>query len=591
MKKKLLSIISIFVAMLMCFALVACNEEVEPTPTPEDKNALPADKTMEAIDALLTAHGYKVNVKITRDSKSAKNPVTAENVLEKKGDVLKVPGDGETVYYNFATGYSYYEEDGEVYYYSQFLPSGYAAYLKDVVYGMLPETPAEKLEFYNKLQEQVKYDPSTKTGTYNLALKEVVNLFADPAQSAYKDGKTSVLKLIDTYLAMFVADSRYKTLDGVLTALINNYDAVKDATLGELLDEINDTLGVSVKDILESSGMGLPEEAWEIIDARTVGETLTALTNYMEAKLFGESDPEEDEEGPAGGIDPDDLFEAINTALFSPVNPDDVAATPAKLRIMKGVLIGVLDSIPFKTAVDTYGDELPPDLAILIKNNVKFTKLDAEIKFTFDDDYNFSKITLDAGVAHNYTSVDGDDAEFFADNDYSINAVLDFSDYTTEGEFTLTAPEREDNPEHVEVSVIVRADSKDATYDFYYEEGSDITVSGYTFYNVQGEPYSGMDNAVTYNAETKTFSVKASALSPVISAENFYTEQSGTVFMTALVSYGEGETYVLNVYFFVAKDATLDSAVNVSVPVFSKLFGGSDGDYEEYPDFDYQPAE
>lgn len=588
MKKKILSIISVFVAMLMCFSLVACNDanEPDPKPTPDttDTNVLPADKTLQAIDTLLTAHGYKADAKVTTNSEFSPQPITVEYAFEKKGDVFKVTEDGESdTYLNLNTGFSYYETEEGLFAYEQAIPSGYAAYLKDVAYGLLPQTPEEKLELYKKLQDAIEYDSETNTGTYKLALKEIVNLLVLPAQNSYKGGKDSVLYVIDTYLKIFVADSSYNSLDKILTHLMDKYDDVKDASIGELLKDIEDEYGVSVKDLLMGMDMELPEEAWEAIDTRTVGEALTALADYITGKM--------NENGGEGEYDMDEVFEAINAALFAPVNPSDVALTPLKLQIIKATLIATLDSFTFKDAIDLYGDALPPDLVLLITKDIKMTKLNLEVKFTFDDDYNFSKITLDAAAAHNYTHVEGDGAEFFANNNYELNIELDISDYTTEGEFTFELAERDYNPDSVEIAVIVRADANTASYDFYYEEGSEITVSNYAFYNISGEPYDGMDNAVTYDAATKTFSVKSASLSPIFSAENFYAEQSATIFMTATVEYGEGETYVLNVKFFVVEDASLNSAINTSIPIFSALFGGSDGEFGEYPDFDYQPEE
>lgn len=585
MKKKLLSIISIFVAMLMCFAFVACNETTEPTPTPDvtDKNELPADKTLEAINTLLSAHGYSVAVKATVNSEKTEEPIVIDELAVKKGDVFKVLGDDENAYIDCSTGYAYYEQDGEFFYYEQVIPTGYVDYLKDVVDGLLPKTDEEKLEFYEKLQDVIEYDAATKTGTYFISLKEIVNFFFTPLQNSYKNGTDTVLDLIDMYIAVFVSNNDYKSLDAILTYCINHFDDIKDITLGEILLNSDNELGISVKDILALTGNAPPEEYLSAVESRTVGEALTAVTDYITAKL-GESL----NAGSIGEIDPSELIAA---ALFAPVDPADIAKTPAKLRMIKVSVLLILNSITVKDAVDLSAGSLPPDLYLFISKEIKFKKLQAKIGFTFDDDYNFSKITVDGEVAHNYTSTPNDNAEFFSDNNYTVDAAFDIYDYTDEGEYTLAAPEREENPGHVEVAVVVRADSNALSYDFYYEEGSEITVSDYAFYNVAGEPYEGMDNAVTYDAATKTFSVKASALSPVFSAENFYTEQGGVVLMTAIVEYSEGETYVLNVKFYVFKDASVDSALSSSIPMLADIFGGSNGDFEEYPDVDFQPEE
>ena len=107
MKKKLLSIISLLVAFVMCFALVACEETNTPSGGPS--NELPADKTVEAIEDLVTTHGYKLTLKTTQNSDKTTTPPTSEQVFEKKGDVLRIEGAEVDTYLNLATGYMYRE--------------------------------------------------------------------------------------------------------------------------------------------------------------------------------------------------------------------------------------------------------------------------------------------------------------------------------------------------------------------------------------------------------------------------------------------------------------------------------------------------
>ncbi len=595
MKKKILAIISILIAFVMCFALVACDrtgspENPQEPSDPADKNKLPADKTVTAVENLATLHGYTVGGKITLESGKSTQPEVIEFTLEKKGDTVKITSEGmDTVYFNVDTGYVYVEKSG-VLTFEQVVPDGYAAYVVDVIKKAMPVTDEDKAEFYEKMQNSISYDGDTKTGSYTVQLKDIVNELVAPLQKSYKNGGT-ICALIDEYLEMFVADENYQSVAGVLTQLIAQYDNVKDVTFGTLIDTAEQQLdGVTVPELLERIGLPIPDDQWPAIKARTVGEAAAGLIKYVD-NILAQNKPQTEAAAAApaesvteggnteGGTESGGMadvikqyaMEAVNAMLFEEVTEDELKAVPQKLETYKSMILGGLNMISVKTAVDALDGKVPSDVMLYITKGIKFTALDATVEFTFDDGYNFSNIKLNGVLSHNYAAQTGDGAEFFADNDYKCTVDLAISDYVTEGEYNLTVAARPLKPETVDHTVIVKADPSAQSVDFYYEEAGTITVSGYKFFNAAGAEYNVAANAVTYDAASKTFSVKYPALAPIIAAENFYTDEAGVITMRADVTYATDSTYTLEVKFVVAKDETTDSLVDVTTPIIMSL--------------------
>lgn len=581
MKKKIMTVISLIVAFVMCFALVACNDPSSDPVDPEgpaDKNQLPADKMIAAVENLATLHGYTVGGKMTLDSDGTDTPDVTEFTLEKKGDFVKVSAEGEdTVYINFKTGYLYTEvEGGSNCAQSQAIPSGYAAYIVEVIKNAMP-TDADKAEFRETLENLFSYDDETKTGSYTLKLKDVANELVAPVQKSYKNGGM-LGALIDEYLEMFVPDEDYQSVAGILNQLVKMYGDVEDVTLGEAMTEIEKYLnGQTVPELLESVGFGLPDDQWTAIRERTVGEAVAGLIKFVNSMMPGNNGVSTLEESGASGSEADDddepseamqmVYEALNYILFEEITDKELEQVPATLEVYKAVIVGMLNSINVKTTIDKYSDKIPADVLLLITKPIKMTALDAKVEFTFDDDYNFSNLTITGLMTHDYTSVAGDGAKFFADNNYTCTIELGISDYVTEGEYNITVAPRTENPGTVSRSVIVVADPSAEKVDFYYEEAGTITVSDYKFLKANGSEYTVAADAVTYNAASKTFSVKYSALAPMIAAEDFYTVESGVITMTADVEYSAGETYTLEVKITVAKDASAESLMDVSTPI------------------------
>ena len=605
MNKKFLSVISILVAMLMCFALVTCNKQ-EPTPdpdpdqkpgeTPTDTNVLPADKTIAAIESLLSTYGYTVAGKVTLSSDLAEEDDVTEFKLEKKGDFIKIfasDEDGSDSYTNLATGYTYYEVEDGKYAFDQFLPAGYANYLKEAVKTLLPTSSTDKEKVAKALQDAIKYDSETKTGTYTLSLKDVANAVLTPVQEAYADEEgVSVKELVDTYLGLVTSDENYKTVDALLDTLIEKYDDVKDVTIGDIIGKLDEKLGLSVKDLVSKFAPLAPED-WEQIEDATVGYVCVALLDFIETKLPATQDETAGGEDNQGGSEGGMMEMIVGTVMEAfqymmgrtDITDEELAAVPERLDAYKDVIVEKLDGVTVKQLVDNFSATLPADILLVIKEGVQVTNLDCEVKFTFDDNYKLSKVTLDALFAHDYEAEENDGASFLANNNYGFKLDVSFSDYASTGTgYNLEVAAREYNPGTVTYAVVA-ARGTVSTVTFYLEEAAGATVDVENIeFSYKGEELEVADGTVTYDAATKTFSIQAAPFASVITAEDFYTEGNGCVTMYAEVTYAEGQSYTLELKIFVAESVSIKSAIGVSVPMFMELFGGSHED-NVYPDY------
>ncbi|MDE6965379.1 MAG: hypothetical protein K2O94_00220, partial [Clostridiales bacterium] len=134
MKKKLTAIISLLIAVVMSFALIACDND----DNGDNGNSAPPVLS-SAIAKLKSADGYKGGIKFLASTEKHKNAVDFEGAIEKRGSKFKATaGEGETAksyIVDMATGYMYTQGvDG--YYFNQFTPAGtfdYAQYMLGVL--------------------------------------------------------------------------------------------------------------------------------------------------------------------------------------------------------------------------------------------------------------------------------------------------------------------------------------------------------------------------------------------------------------------------------------------------------------------------
>ncbi len=281
MKKKLTAIISLLIAVVMSFALIACDND----DNGDNGNSAPPVLS-SALAKLKSADGYKGGIKFLASTEKHKNAVDFEGAIEKRGSKFKATaGEGETAksyIVDMATGYMYTQGvDG--YYFNQFTPAGTFDYAQYML-GVLLENADGKT-----LDDLFEYDGDTRTATYAYDGAVQANAYLAPIISAYKNNSNAVT-LINNYLKLASPDpTRPYTLDGVLDMAVTFVASQPDATLGAMIQAAS-AYGIDVYGLLEKSGVlakfGITLDAAtkQKIEARKVAEFVTAL-NEVAAEI------------------------------------------------------------------------------------------------------------------------------------------------------------------------------------------------------------------------------------------------------------------------------------------------------------------
>ena len=456
MKKKLTAIISLLIAVVMSFALIACDNG----DNGDNGNSAPPVLS-SAIAKLKSADGYKGGIKFLASTEKHTNAVDFEGAIEKRDSKFKATAcEGETAkryIVDMATGYMYTQGvDG--YYFNQFTPAGTFDYAQYML-GVLLENADGKT-----LDDLFEYDGDTRTATYAFDGAAQVNAYLAPIISAYKNNSNAVT-LINNYLKLASPDStRPYTLDGVLDMAVTFVASQPEVTLGAMIQAAS-AYGIDVYGLLEKSGVlakfGITLDAAtkQKIEARKVAEFVTAL-NEVAAEI--KDNPPSVQDVPA---------------LFDRLFIDEVTVTDlrASLNSIKNMIVAVLTLQEVKPLVDKYlGDGMVPaylrELYAVITNGVEIDKLDLTVSVKFDGNNDIVGIAASGNFAHDYK---GDATGFtvLSDNNYKFDFALDIAEYLTappafEIDFSTTAW---DNGNKIVTAVIYGELDKDV--EIYLETG------------------------------------------------------------------------------------------------------------------------
>ncbi len=455
MKKKLTAIISLLIAVVMSFALIACDNG----DNGDNGNSAPPVLS-SAIAKLKSADGYKGGIKFLASTEKHKNAVDFEGAIEKRGSKFKATaGEGETAksyIVDMATGYMYTQGvDG--YYFNQFTPAGTFDYAQYML-GVLLENADGKT-----LDDLFEYDGDTRTATYAFDGAAQANAYLAPIISAYKNNSNAVT-LINNYLKLASPDpTRPYTLDGVLDMAVTFVASQPEVTLGAMIQAAS-AYGIDVYGLLEKSGVlakfGITLDAAtkQKIEARKVAEFVTAL-NEVAAEI--KDNPPSVQDVPA---------------LFDRLFIDEVTVTDlrASLNSIKNMIVAVLTLQEVKPLVDKYLGGMTPaylrELYAVITNGVEIDKLDLTVSVKFDGNNDIVGVAVSGNFAHDYK---GDATGFtvLSDNNYKFDFALDIAEYLTappafEIDFSTTAW---DNGNKIVTAVIYGELDKDV--EIYLETG------------------------------------------------------------------------------------------------------------------------
>jgi len=494
MKKKFLLIISLLVAFVMSFALIACDN-TSGTKKPGDNPVLPPDvptvqtqleKAVTDIGEIVSKDG-KIEITAKFGSKTgAKTSIDDYAItVSKKGEWIKidyVEGTGDDAYetsfvVNYVTGYyygTYYDPQAkkDVNAYEQVLPANTIDFMLDYIKSVLDEseTEVDLTEVYNLFTLDTN-------NNVKLAIdaKDDVNDLLAPLADNYKSG--TLEDVINAYLQNFTGDQTI-TVETVLDTVIAVVKENKDTTVGALMEMLKTQYGVSVEDMLKENGIEIPAESLAAIKARKVGEVVCGIVDYFESAEDKMPDQPvvQQSSGDQGGSSEagmeEFIMEILNAAFFAKT---DTATLDADLAGLKVLALGALE-MPAQEVVDMLAADYV-ELYTIITEKVKFEKLNAEFAVEFDKDNKLSKMTVDFAMSHNYAGAANEMFALLNANDYTADIDVVFEYACTDAITALECEFDDYTP-----MVVAIADDLNADMTVYAELGDlkvkSATVSG-----------------------------------------------------------------------------------------------------------------
>lgn len=516
MKKKLTAIISLLIAVVMSFALIACDNG----DNGDNGNSAPPVLS-SAIAKLKSADGYKGGIKFLASTEKHKNAVDFEGAIEKRGSKFKATaGEGnatEQYIFDLKTGYLYSDTQNG-YYFETLLPAGTIDYAQFMIGKMLENANVESID------DLFEYDGDTRTATYAFDGAAQANAYLAPIISAYKNNSNAVT-LINNYLKLASPDpTRPYTLDGVLDMAVTFVASQPEVTLGAMIQAAS-AYGIDVYGLLEKSGVlakfGITLDAAtkQKIEARRVAEFVTAL-NEVATEI--KNNPQLAQDIPA-----------ILDRLF--VRDVTVTDLRASLNSLKNLIVAFLTIQEVKPLVDKYLGGMTPaylrELYAVIVNGVEIEKFDLTVSVKFDGNNDIVGVAASGNFAHDYQ---GDATGYYvlSDNNYKFDVKLDISEYlTAPSTFDMTFAENAGAANITSVISLVYGNYGDEVSVYFETGGKEIvpTISAET-------PY------MSYDAQTTSFKFDMRAVKEAYAEEI----QSGMFDgFDGIATFGENQTVMI----------------------------------------------
>ena len=579
MKKRLIAFVSMLLAFVLCFALVACDGQTPTTNNPNgpeppvgpggDPINPPAGMSSMTVEQALNAVGklfadedgwkgtasYKLSTANTDELKDTVG-------LEKRGNRVEITIGDESLIYDMTTGYGYYKEVSG-YYASQMTPGGVVDYARYLVGGALTDELTGATFYYNK---------ETGAASFELDLAKKINDALAPLYDAYKKGK-NVNALLNAYCLQYTKMS----FDDLYTAVKTVVAAYKDYTVNDVLLSLK-AAGLDLLAILEENGIVISKEEMEVFGPRKIKEMVAGAyvyINNMMADMTADDETSEVE----GGME-SMLTELLNAMFMEEYDEKTINEAFTSIEAM---IEGVL-AMNVKTTIDSNKEMLPNELYVMIQNGVKIEALKLNVTAVFDKDKNVTELNFTAEFKHDYKGTT-EGLDVLADNNYYAEAGLKIEEYTTDiGGFEFELVEGGADISATVSYIVYSPDGQ--TVSAYLElGGANGIVESIDVYvgNLLEEPEMVTNaNTVTFNTITSCVEFKGELIAAFFNED---TEAGYTI--TAVLHYEDVDltTTVMLVYLNDDMDQLSALAQNVigaiTAPTDPDVPSIDDGDYEE----------
>lgn len=427
MKKRLVTILSLVMAFVLCFSLVACGGNDDKSKQGSIKNVtISVSSAIDAVESVLNAKGFTGTASYSLSTKNTET-LTVSGAFDKRGSKLKLTAGEDEMIVDYQTGYVYYKgENGYTFEHGFYANAfDYAQYL---LASLKQNAPTESID--------VVYNRKDNTVKYTMEKADSVNKYLTPLQSAYKKNKKLGALLNEYCTLLFGKD--FDTLYGEVEKYIKN----PKNTVGTLLNALKDE-GVDVEAILEMTGNSLPADQMTAIKARPLNKVVAGAFKFV-MNNFGEMLPFAEEDGydvgtdDSGSDDPDSEegggmtnmgMALLQAMLFEEVTEQEIATA------MQGLSDGVAfikNNFTVKSLVDMAlaDTEEAADLYTVIKDGVKLKNATMTLTLTVGDNRTITGFKIDNLISHTYkgTAAEG---SLLADNDYRATAEIVIDEYTT----------------------------------------------------------------------------------------------------------------------------------------------------------------
>lgn len=587
MKKKFITILSLLLAFVLCFALVACGGDtdsssgdkdpigaVDPDKKPSDDDETDPDKkpsdddesevkplpgvpvsikysdVLGAVNSVMTAEGFTGTASYKASSKN-RETVADSFALDKRGSKVKAVADDKEYIVDISTGYFYSKTEGG-YVFEQKIYAGNVECLQSIIAGVTN---------VNDENVTVMYDEKTNTVAYSVDVAGKVNTYLEPLYSAYSKNKT-LGELLNDYCKMLFNKSFDEVFDAVWKVIPD-----PDYTVGKAFSIIKDKTDIDVEQVLKLSGIEISEETMAAVKSRTLGEAVLGAYNYIKDNSI--TFPQEDTE-----VDPADMTNfgkgLLNAILFDKI---DMTNAKAELEVIKAsmaalkyskvkLLINSLLALSEKTA----------DLRTAIVNGVTLNKATYTLIVKLDDDKKIKCVTVEGFIQHSYTgkATEG----IFADNDYHAQLEFNIDEYKkSPAEFDIKF-----NPAYnykMPVAKYVYAVT-DKDISVYYETaGKEVKVTSFTLRKetpdgVSEQVKDAASGAFKFDKQTSSFVFDAALLKSVLKDAPANTK------LTAIVYFDDDEVGYAVTLVYLNNDPeafygnVLDSVVDFAKTVAAK---------------------
>lgn len=613
MKKKFTVIITMLLAFVMSFALMACG-------SPDGET--PPDKTVVVQKALTSLVGYmsaaEQRGKLGYELDTAKTDEKSASIEFKKN--------GQKVFYSYGndengaarmfdlgTGVDYIKTQAGWALGSSMSvnPQSIMEYALAVVMSGSNGNSRAASSGSDFTLDDIRYNSKSNTLSINIDIADEINRLLGPIQEVYF-AEGSVLDLIDAYIGEYYKEliksvpalkvlGKPLTVNKIANGVKDLIVLAKDEQLIGFI-EANSDLKIREKyeKFLEQNGVTGAE--LEAAKARTIGEGLEGLIAYIDAKI--------DFAAIAGG-DNSSIMSIITTL----VNGTDEQKAELLNEVLQYVVLAEVDTTNLKDDIsglfDTVIDLLKglkikphidgmsnlsipgmpdgaatalgiasPVIKEIIAEEVTFEKLGASVVVKLNADYSIYSVKLNMYASHDYEGQT--ELPFLSDNDYSakltfiptgfsnepLNAPMEFAPYDAETNGNV----------HLNAYAIMRLDETGDVTVYHecrmFEDG--VTVGDIELACVYGDGETfalEASEAVNFDESQSSFVFDASAVNTMMGHLLQQGQDLKYLDMQATVYYGEDESdmYTANVRVYLVSDASQDSAAQLIKNVFESL--------------------